>query len=80
MNRLKIIRIENNKTQEQMAKELEIGISTYNQYENSERDIPYSVAKNIAKLFEVEIDSIFLPTRFTVSKTKEEETKVKPIK
>lgn len=68
MASLKETRIRNRKTQQQMAKLLNIGISTYNQYENSERDIPYKIAKSIAEMFGLELEDIFLPTRFTVSK------------
>lgn len=67
---LKILRRKHNKTQEQMAELLGIGISTYNQYENSERDIPLEKAKSIAEIFKVDINDIFLPTRFTASKNK----------
>lgn len=63
------LRINKKKTQEQMAKMLEIGVSTYNQYENSQRNIPYDIAKKIAEILEVEVEDIFLPVRFTVSKT-----------
>jgi len=58
------------KTQKQMAKMLGIGISTYNQYENSQRNIPYRIAKEIAYILNVQVDEIFLPVRFTVSKDK----------
>lgn len=65
---LKDIRLKNNKTQQQMADLLNIGLTTYHQYEKSERDIPYKVANKIADIFQMKIDEIFLPTRFTVSK------------
>jgi len=70
MSSLKDVRINHGKTQEQMAKILGIGISTYNQYENSERNIPYEKAKKIAQILSVNINEIFLPTKFTVSKNK----------
>jgi len=69
MTNLAKLRISKGKTQEQMAKLLGIGVSTYNQYENAQRSIPYDVAKKVAELLEVEVEEIFLPTRFTVSKT-----------
>lgn len=56
-------------TQEQMAKRLNIGISTYNQYENSQRNIPFDVAEKIATILKVRVDDIFLPIKFTVSKS-----------
>ncbi len=68
MQDLATIRRNKNKTQEQMAKELNIGISTYNQYENSQRNIPYDIAIKIAEILNVKIEEIFLPVRFTVSK------------
>lgn len=58
-------------TQEEMAQNLGIGISTYNQYENSQRNIPYQIAEKIAKILNVSVDQIFLPTKFTVSKINE---------
>jgi len=70
MKSLSELRISKGITQEQMAKILSIGVSTYNQYENSQRSIPYNIAKKIAETLEVEVEDIFLPTRFTVSKTK----------
>lgn len=62
------LRIREGKTQEQMATMLEIGVSTYNQYENSQRNIPYDTAKKIAEILGVKIEDIFLPVKFTVSK------------
>lgn len=58
-----------------MAKKLKVGVSTYNQYENSQRSIPYNIAKKIAEILEVEVEDIFLPARFTVSKTKPKDLK-----
>lgn len=69
MRNLSELRISKGITQEQMAKKLDIGVSTYNQYENSQRSIPYKIAKKIANILEVKVEDIFLPTRFTVSKT-----------
>lgn len=55
-------------TQEQMAANLEIAVSTYNQYENGARSVPRETAEAAAKLLGVSIDDIFLPTKFTTSK------------
>lgn len=55
-------------TQEDMAKLLGIGVSTYNMYENSQRNIPLKIAEEISKLLGMPIDHLFLPTKFTVSK------------
>ncbi|NLY44741.1 MAG: helix-turn-helix transcriptional regulator [Tissierella sp.] len=68
MYNLKKIRLNQNKTQEQMAELLNIGVSTYNQYENSGRNIPFDTAKKIAEILAVDINDIFLPIKFTVSK------------
>ncbi|MDO7787900.1 helix-turn-helix transcriptional regulator [Desulforamulus aquiferis] len=62
------LRISKGITQEQMAKMLGIGVSTYNQHENSQRTIPYEIAEKIAEILDVGIEDIFLPVRFTVSK------------
>lgn len=67
---LKEIRLQNNKTQQEMADLLGIGLTTYHQYESTDRDVPYIVAKKIAEIFQVNIEDIFLPTRFTLSKNK----------
>lgn len=68
MVNLKKVRLSQNRTQEQMAELMGIGISTYNQYENSERNIPLDTATKIADILNVDINEIFLPTKFTVSK------------
>lgn len=72
MINLKDLRLEKGKTLKEMAYMLGIGITTYYMYETSERDIPYEVAKKIALIFDLEVEDIFLPTRFTVSKQKED--------
>lgn len=70
MTSLTELRIRKGITQEQMAKKLKIGVSTYNQYENSQRSIPYHIAREIADILGSNVEDIFLPSRFTVSKTK----------
>lgn len=55
-------------TQEDMSKFLGVGVSTYNQYENSQRSIPSDVAAKIAQILQVPHEQIFLPIKFTVSK------------
>lgn len=55
-------------TQEQMAANLEIAVSTYNQYENGARSVPRSVAEAAANILGVNVEDIFLPTKFTTSK------------
>lgn len=70
MNKLQEIRAKKGYTQEFMAKMLCIGVSTYNQYENNVRGVPLKVAKKAANVLDVQINDIFLPTKFTVSKIK----------
>lgn len=67
---LKETRLKNDKTQQQMADLLDIGLTTYHQYETSDRDIPYKIAKKTAEILNVAVEDIFLPTKFTVSKKK----------
>lgn len=73
MSRLAELRISKGKTQEEMAKLLGIGVSTYNQYEKSHRTMPEEIKQKIVEILEIrEIrheEEIFLPVRFTVSKT-----------
>lgn len=70
LNNLCKMRVDKGLTQEYMAKELSVAISTYNQYENGIRNVPTEAAKKIANILETEVDKIFLPTKFTVSKFK----------
>lgn len=63
---LKEIRKKRGFNQQFMANKLNIGLSTYNQYENGGRNIPKDVAISIAKLLDVNIKDIFLPSRFTI--------------
>lgn len=67
---LKKIRKERGFSQRYMADQLKIGISTYNQYENSNRKIPIDKAKDIAKILNMKIEDIFLPTWFTIREQK----------
>lgn len=69
INTLEHIRKENGLTQEYMASQLEIAVSTYNQYENGVRSIPCNIAVKAADILGVKINDIFLPTKFTVSKS-----------
>lgn len=55
-------------SQENMANELNIGISTYCQYETGKRNIPRDIVSRICNILDVKIDDIFLPVRFTISK------------
>lgn len=71
MIQLASLRVERGYTQEQMANMLGIGISTYNQYEKSNRSIPANIATKISEILKIDKEKIFLPTKFTVSKQKE---------
>lgn len=63
---LKTLRKRKGFSQRYMANQLNIGISTYNQYENSNRKIPIDKAKGIAKILNTNINDIFLPSWFTI--------------
>lgn len=64
------IRNSKNIRQAELAKRLGVAVSTYNMYENGERTVPAHIAKKIAKILEVDVNEIFLPEKFTVSKRK----------
>lgn len=68
MSQLANIRKKAGYTQEGMAKILGVGLSTYNQYENSQRSVPSDIAERISEILKVPQEQIFLPTKFTVSK------------
>lgn len=70
MNKLKEARIKTGKTQEEISKEVGIAVSTYNMYEKETRRTPIKTAKKIAQVLNVDVEDIFLPQTFTVSKTK----------
>lgn len=55
-------------TQEQVAKGVGIGTSTYCQYETGLRGVPAEAANKIARFLDVEVGEIFLPMKFTISK------------
>ena len=59
-------------TQEEMAKILGIADSTLSLYESGGRSIPSDIAKKIAVILDAEVEDIFLPLRFTLSKQKGE--------
>lgn len=58
-------------TQEYVANNVGVAISSYNQYETGARSIPADVAERIASVLGVEIGEIFLPVKFTVREQKE---------
>lgn len=66
---LETIRKEKGFTQEQMAIMLCIAVSTYNQYETGKRNVPNDIAARISEILGESISNIFLPKKFTVSKS-----------
>ena len=56
--------------QVEMAKKLNIPISTYNVYENGRRTVPIEIAMKIAKILEVPVEEIFMPVNVIVCKPK----------
>lgn len=53
-------------TQEYVAKNVGVAVSSYNQYETGARSIPADVAERIASVLGVEVSEIFLPVKFTI--------------
>lgn len=57
-NNLYVVRKEANKTQAEIAQELGMNTNVYSRYERGDRDLPLSVAIQIANLFDVSLDYI----------------------
>lgn len=55
-NRLRQLRLENNMTQEDLSKELNVSRATVGRYENDDRFPDKDTLKNIADIFNVSID------------------------
>jgi transcriptional regulator with XRE-family HTH domain len=62
------VRVEMGFTQDDMSKLLNVGISTYNQYETGARGIPAEIANKISDILKISRDEFFLPAKFTLSK------------
>jgi transcriptional regulator with XRE-family HTH domain len=58
LTRLKELRTENKKTQQELAKYLNIKQNTYSQYENGQRSLPIESLILLAKYYEVSTDYI----------------------
>lgn len=56
--RVKQLRLENNKTQEEIAKYLDVDKSTYNKYENDKRKFNNDVVKQLADYYNIKISDI----------------------
>ena len=63
---LKELRKRKGFSQQYMANKLDIGLTTYCQYENGGRKIPKDTAFEIAKILNTNIYDIFLPFKFTL--------------
>lgn len=57
-NNLYVVRKEVNKTQAEIAQKLGMNTNVYSRYERGDRDLPLSVAVQIADLFDVSLDYI----------------------
>ncbi len=69
MTSLERIRKARGLTQNDVASHSGVAVSTYSMYENGLRPVPANVAQAIAAALECEIGDIFLPSKFTVSKS-----------
>lgn len=67
-NKLRLKRMQHKHSQTDMARKLNIAISTYNMYENENRRIPLKVAKEISNILKCEVDDLFCPATFTIRK------------
>ena len=56
--RIKNLRLENNKSQKELAKYLEIDLSTYNKYEKGSRKLSNEVVKKLAEYYTVSVSDI----------------------
>lgn len=66
MRQIEDVRKAKGYTQEYVANNVGVAISSYNQYETGARSIPADVAERIANVLGVELNEIFLPVKFTI--------------
>jgi len=66
---LERIRKDRGLTQSDVASRAGIAVSTYSMYENGLRPVPLHVAQTVAEALSCAVDEIFLPSKFTVSKS-----------
>lgn len=71
MSKLVEFRTAKGLTQEAVATHAGIAVSTYSQYENGQRSVPLETAERIAAFVGCDLSEIFLPKKFTVSKSTE---------
>ncbi|ATW26747.1 helix-turn-helix domain-containing protein [Candidatus Formimonas warabiya] len=67
MKTLSEVRKEKKITQLEMAEKLGVAVSTYNMYENGERNIPEKVASGISNVLGIHKSDFFVPITFTLS-------------
>lgn len=56
--RIKNVRLENNKSQKEIAKYLEVDLSTYNKYEKGSRKLSNEVVKKLAEYYNISVSDI----------------------
>ena len=56
--RIKNLRLENNKSQKDIAKYLEVDLSTYNKYEKGSRKLSNEVVKKLAEYYSISVSDI----------------------
>ena len=56
--RIKNLRLENNKSQKEIAKYLEVDLSTYNKYEKGSRKLSNEVVKKLAEYYNIPVSDI----------------------
>ena len=71
MTNLEQLRLARGLTQETVSGVVGIAVSTYSMYENGKRAVPRQIAERIAKAVGCRLEDIFLPEKFTVSKSEE---------
>lgn len=71
MTNLERLRLAHGLTQETVSGVVGIAVSTYSMYENGKRAVPRQIAERIAEAVSCKLEDIFLPEKFTVSKSEE---------
>ena len=56
--RIKNLRLENNKSQKEIARYLEVDLSTYNKYEKGSRKLSNEVVKKLAEYYNISVSDI----------------------
>ena len=66
MNKLLTMRKHKKLNQSEMSEKLGIAVSTYSLYESNKSLIPKNIALELAKIFDVDVNDIFLPIKFKI--------------